>query len=213
MQLAPSARRSRVSSLALAATVGCAFTLTSCSNMEDVNKVNPTRLGVAAQLESFSDSLGSAVDQDRDNIGIDLDGGHRISDGLEVGALLSWSREETDLDFTTPTGVVGTSSTLEQLLLGPQVRYYLIPEGQVQPWVTVSAGLADIEQESNSTIPGSEGSEKLSENGTFVQGGVGVSYFASRWVAIEGSLQFSSLSIDEIDTEGTTLQIGLSVFF
>lgn len=195
----------RIHSSALAATIGCALALTSCSNMEDVNKVNPTRLGVAAQFENFD---SSDVGSETTSTTIELDGGHRVTGGLEVGALLSWVREETENDVFDPgTGAsLGTIETTSELVLfGPQARYYLISEGQVQPWVTAGAGVASVDF--------SVGDESASESGSFVQGGVGFSYFASRWVAIETALVFGRLSIDEADSDYSGLSVGLSVFF
>lgn len=205
MHLAPSARRSRVPSFALAATVGCAFSLTSCSNMEDVNKVNPTRLGVAASFESLTNSFQGGSDVETQTVGIELDGGHRVVDGLEVGALLSWTSEEVENDNFAGTARV--TSTTERVLFGPQARYYFISEGQVQPWVTAAVGIANIELDFD------EPPISYSESGSFVQGGVGVSYFASRWVAIETAFTFGRVSIDESDIDYTALNVGLSVFF
>lgn len=185
------------------AIVALLVLLPACKSIEPVQQPNPTRLGFAVGYRSSETDVDGDAATKLSSFQATIDAGHRVMPNLELGGLFDVLNESIeDVDS-------GDESSLDLWTVGPQARFYLVSEGNVQPWLSIAAGLGKVDLDSDDG------------DATFFQGGVGVSYFPSRWVALEGSLRFQRYNLEaddglgttDFDTDSLNFLVGLSTFF
>lgn len=172
---------------------------TSCQNVRTIGTTaqggeadaRPLRLGLDASYERDKAEVEGGSSVETDTVLVDVEGGYRLAPHVELGAIVSLLSQRSD--------DVGDA---DALAMGPSARLYFVDEGKVQPWVGIAVGIASVDFDGDS-----------SENGTFFRGGLGVSYFATSSVAIEGGLSYQRIGLDEVDLDTTMFAVGISTFF
>lgn len=175
------------------------LTLMGCAATDRTMVANQLRLGLDFDHTSQEVVVngGSGVDVDSTSIGIA--GGYRVVPNFEIGGVIAY----------TDDSVSGGGST-ETYQIGPAARYYFVDRGNMQPWVSAGFGIASAD-------------DVVSLDGSYYELGVGVSYFASPWAAFEASVTYTDISLeadsvggfagDEVDADGLSYNLGISVFF
>lgn len=188
--------------------------LASCTSVEPVKGVNPTRIGFALgydDTDTESQFEGeSRMKEETVTYYANFDGGYRVMPNLEVGGLFGYQSEESKFSG-------GGESEFELVNIGPKTRVYMVGEGNVQPWVSLAGGWSYFDAEFLGL--------STSNDGYFLEAGIGISYFPSRWIAVEAAVMYQQLSLDvdedtvagtvrgDVDIDSTFLMIGLSTFF
>jgi len=173
----------------LPACLAAALALGACKNNEAVEFANATRLGFGAGVDYTETDPDGADVTDATRVYGGVDFGHRLNGNLELGALVGLESADTPGDRTNSGK------------LGPQMRYYLRETGSVQPWLAAAVGFGGSDAGGDS-------------NGyAFASAGGGISFFASKWVAIETKLYYEHENYDDFDKNGIRLALGISTFF
>lgn len=190
--------------------------MASCTSVEPVKGVNPTRLGFALGYDDTDSEqkVGTRAKEESITYYANVDAGHRVAPNLELGGLLGYQKEETKTSD-------GDEFEFELFNLGPKARIYMVGDGNVQPWVSLAAGWSYYDAEENGF--------SARNDGYFLEAGIGISYFPSRWIAVEAAVMYQQLSLDvefdevvggapvnrkgDLDIDSTFLMIGLSTFF
>lgn len=173
----------------LLACLVAALQLGACKNNEAVDRANATRLGFAAGFDHVEVDPAGEGSTDTTTIYGDVDFGHRIGGNFELGGLAGFQSLDTPGDRTNSA------------FLGPQARFYFRESGSVQPWLGGAVGI------------GGTSFDDETDGYTFARAGGGISFFASKWVAIETELYFENVNYDDLDTNGLRLAFGISTFF
>lgn len=204
----------RMNSLALlvvsALTCACSFALederprqarpgrqaSALADGEEALSPNRRRMGLSGALSRIDD-FGSASSLD-----VQVDMGWRFG-RFEFGPLA-----EVNLTHRGSYRVHNSygdvpSSTAWTLLVGPQARFYFRDNARAQPWISLAAGGAY-----------SDFSGGSDEADFFTRLGVGVSFFSSKWTALELSLSTTDWLDNDIRADvDAQLLLGISTFF
>lgn len=170
-----------------------------CASTDSTMTANRLRFGAAIDHTQNDMTLNGGPAMESDSTLIGINGGYRVTSNLELGGTVTYE----------DVSVEGFPST-ESYQLGPTVRYYFTDEGDVQPWVSGGFGIASFD-------------DVTTLDGSYYQFGVGVSYFASPWAALEVSINYNDMELEgdsvgglpgaELDFEGLSYNFGISVFF
>jgi opacity protein-like surface antigen len=152
-------------------------------------------------LTSTSDA-GAVGEIDTDQWGIDVNFEYYLMPNLGIGMIIMYSDTDTDAEIMTPAGMQKSSSSLTEIMIGPQVVYN-ISVGEVTS-VPVFAGVGYVSVD--------DGEDHTGWGWVL---GAGVRRWLSDNISVDCYGYYSSISVDngvDTDIDDLTVQIGLSVY-